>query len=349
MSEFRINSITNQDGSTGPQVCGVSTFSGKSGVQIPSGSSDFRRQDGGGRGRCVAAGGNNPTFLSSCEKIEIATLGDATDFGDLSGVRSNFDGCSSSTRGVVGGGGTPTALTTIEYFTMSSEGGANDFGDLTFARQYLASANSSTRGLFLNAWGPTKTNSIEFITIASTGNASDFGDSTLARQADSGTSSPTRGVVGGGEGAAGSSNPNANPASPFAENLIDFVTIATLGNAQDFGDRTVAGWGIGSNGSSTRGIFFGSTPSRTNIIDFITIATKGNATDFGDLLAGNGYLNGASSQTRSLMLGGTTPSAINVIQFVTISTTGDAVNFGDLATARARGAVFSDSNGGLAQ
>ena len=53
MSEFRVNSITNQEGSAGPQVCGVSTFSGKSGVQIPSGSSDFRRQDGGGRGRGV--------------------------------------------------------------------------------------------------------------------------------------------------------------------------------------------------------------------------------------------------------------------------------------------------------
>ena len=51
MSEFRVNSITNQDGSAGSQVCGVSTFSGKSGVQIPSGSSEFRRQDGVGRGR----------------------------------------------------------------------------------------------------------------------------------------------------------------------------------------------------------------------------------------------------------------------------------------------------------
>ena len=57
MSEFRVNSITNQDGSAGPQVCGVSTFSGKSGVQIPSDSSDFRRLDGGGRGRAIFSGG----------------------------------------------------------------------------------------------------------------------------------------------------------------------------------------------------------------------------------------------------------------------------------------------------
>ena len=58
MSELRVNSITNQDGSAGPQVCGVSTFSGESGVQIPSGSSDFRRQDGRGRGRGVIYAGS---------------------------------------------------------------------------------------------------------------------------------------------------------------------------------------------------------------------------------------------------------------------------------------------------
>ena len=118
MSEFRVNSITNQDGSAGPQVCGVSTFSGKSGVQIPSGSSEFRRLDGGGRGRGVFAGGQNPNATRTCEKIEIATTGNASDFGDLSGVRSNFDGCSSSTRGVVGGGGDPSALSIIEYFDL---------------------------------------------------------------------------------------------------------------------------------------------------------------------------------------------------------------------------------------
>ena len=82
MSEFRVNSITNQDGSAGPQVCGVSTFSGKSGVQIPSGSSDFRRLDGGGRGRGVFGGGNG--YINTMNFITISTAGNAEDFGDLS-------------------------------------------------------------------------------------------------------------------------------------------------------------------------------------------------------------------------------------------------------------------------
>ena len=83
MSEFRVNSITNQDGSTGPQICGVSTFSGKSGVQMPSGSSDFRGLDGGGRGRGIISGGrNHPVAYKSIDVIEISSAGNATDFGD---------------------------------------------------------------------------------------------------------------------------------------------------------------------------------------------------------------------------------------------------------------------------
>ena len=42
MSEFKINSITNQNGSSGPAICGVTTFSGKSGVQLPSGPTGGR-------------------------------------------------------------------------------------------------------------------------------------------------------------------------------------------------------------------------------------------------------------------------------------------------------------------
>ena len=42
MSEFRVNSITNQDGSAGPSICGVTTFSGKSGFRVPSGKTGNR-------------------------------------------------------------------------------------------------------------------------------------------------------------------------------------------------------------------------------------------------------------------------------------------------------------------
>ena len=41
MSEFKVNAITNRDGSEGPQICGITTF-GSSGMQLPSGPTEFR-------------------------------------------------------------------------------------------------------------------------------------------------------------------------------------------------------------------------------------------------------------------------------------------------------------------
>ena len=135
MSEFRVNSITNQDGSAGPQVCGVSTFSGKSGVQIPSGSSDFRRQDGGGRSMGLIAGAQNST--AQMNKVEIPTTGDATDFGDLTQGREMGAGFGSATRGVFAGGSGPSGYSgydVIDYVQFTTQGNAVDFGNLSSAR-----------------------------------------------------------------------------------------------------------------------------------------------------------------------------------------------------------------------
>ena len=98
MSEFRVNSITNQDGSAGPQVCGVSTFSGKSGVQIPSGSSNFRNLDGSGRGRAIHAGGDS--YQSRMEVHSITSQGGGIDFGDLTQSISETAGCSNGHGGL---------------------------------------------------------------------------------------------------------------------------------------------------------------------------------------------------------------------------------------------------------
>ena len=62
------------------------------------------------------------------------------------------------------------------------------------------------------------------------------------------------------------------------------LTIATLGNAVDFGDCTIQRYGRGSTTDCIRGVFAGGTgPALTNIMDYVNIETQGNATDFGDL------------------------------------------------------------------
>ena len=126
MSEFKVNTITNRDGSHGPQICGITTF-GSSGMQLPSGPTEFR----GGRGRGVFGSGATPSATTVMDLITIATKGNATDFGDDTHARQEgYAAFSSATRGLFAGGQTPTVLTNIAYVNISSQGGVNDFGDL---------------------------------------------------------------------------------------------------------------------------------------------------------------------------------------------------------------------------
>ena len=166
-----------------------------------------------------AAGYSNPNYNNVIDYITIANTGNAVDFGDLSTAGSGTAVCS-STRMVI----RISQNTTSEFITMSTTGNSTDFGTLTSSTG-AGSGDSSTRGIFA---GGQNLNYIEFITIATLGNATDFGDLTQARTANAATSSPTRMVIiGGGSG----------PSYPYTVvNTIDFVTIATTGNATDFGD-----------------------------------------------------------------------------------------------------------------
>ena len=80
---------------------------------------------------------------------------------------------------------------------------------------------------------------------------------------------------------------------PAYSNVISFITIASAGNATDFGDISSARAGGGTASTTTRGLLAGgrySTPSgNENTIDMITIATTGDATDFGDLTLARAY------------------------------------------------------------
>ena len=87
-----------------------------------------------------------------------------------------------------------------------------------------------------------------------------------------GCSNSTRGVIGGGD-----SHPGTQT------NVIDYVTIASAGDAADFGDLTSARRDVDAASSPTRAIFVGGdTPTLVNTIDYVEILTTGDAVDFGD-------------------------------------------------------------------
>ena len=350
MSDFRVNSITNQDGSAGPQVCGVSTFSGKSGIQIPSGPTNFRNLDGGGRGRAVHAGGSS--YQSRMEVHSIVSSGGGIDFGDLSVALNRPHACSSSTRGIFAGGqnSSPAEISTIQYVTISSSGGVADFGDLKYDRASGDAASNDTRGVISAGYdAPANYRGIDFVTIASTGNSQDFGDG-LENRGQQTISSTTRYVSAGGYG-----SPKYDGSGSYVYlNNIDYHEIATGGNAVPFGELSVAAYGAsGGTSSSTRGIFANlsvSPGTRQNIIEFITIATTGNTTDFGDMTSARAG-GGAGNSTRGIFMGGSTnPSgaASNVIDQITIASEGNATDFGDLLFTGKYASTISDSHGGLA-
>ena len=84
--------------------------------------------------------------------------------------------------------------------------------------------------------------------------------------------------------------------APSITNTIDYVTIASTGNAADFGDliQTAAYHSCTSNGS--RGIFAGGDPTSTflNTIQYVTISTTGNSSDFGDMTTIGAYRSATS-------------------------------------------------------
>lgn len=90
-------------------------------------------------------------------------------------------------------------------------------------------------------------------------------------------------------------------------NVIDYVSIATTGNATDFGDMTQDTSALAGTASETRGVFGGGNNNlgnRINVISYITITSSGNALDFGDLTGVRNSLASAGSSTRAIFAGG---------------------------------------------
>ena len=144
--------------------------------------------------------------------------------------------------------------------------------------------------------------------------------------------------------------------APAFTDKIEFITISTLGDAQDFGNLVSNHGNPNSQGgasSRTRGIWMGgqlgSSPNYSNVIQAREFASTGDAFDFGDInnnLIGTGNL---SSQIRALSYGGSDPSGNKPTQidYVTIASTGDAKDFGDMSTYVNNTANLASSTRGI--
>ena len=81
---------------------------------------------------------------------------------------------------------------------------------------------------------------------------------------------------------------------------MDYITIATTGNATSFGNLTLARYFLAGVSSATRGVFGGGTTGAVSaVMDYITIATTGNATTFGNLTVARYGLAGVSGYVQT--------------------------------------------------
>ena len=265
-------------GTNGPVISGTTKMNSTGAMSLPRGDTAYR----GGRGRGIFGGGYDASSpypgQQVLDYVTIATLGNATDFGDLSVPRTAKSGGSSSTRGIfINGRFSPTAAyyNIIDYVTISSTGNSFDFGDLTnHFNPAAAGTSNQVRGVYGGGYfdyatagniGNLWLGNMGYYTIATKGDSSYFGElANKGRRSHTG-SNTTRGIFGSTRGGTpGETN--------IWINSIEYVSIMTTGNAKDFGDMTIArSNAAGSMTSSTRMVMQGGlTPTYSNVIDYIT-------------------------------------------------------------------------------
>ena len=182
---------------------------------------------------------------------------------------------------------------------------------------------------------------MEFFNIMTLGNTTDFGRMLNAHQISAVSGSKTRGIVGGGYA--------DSPAPGNSQSAIEYITIASEGNATSFGSLSAAHFrNSGGCSSSTRSLFFGGGyPSYYNSIESIEITTLGNAVDFGDSSDTNAWRRCLSSPTRGVYKGGFPLADVDGTQYVTIASKGNSTKFGDLIQPHTGGDACSNSVRGI--
>ena len=263
-------------------------------------------------------------------------------------VSTSSPNLNGGTRGMFHGGGTNPGSDVVGYnviqmINISTTGNSTDFGDLLNPLQYAGACSSRNRSIIFGGQTPSANpqDVIQFTTIASGGNAQDFGNMSEVIASSKSASNNTRAVMGSGY----------TPSPSFtSKKFLDFITISSTGNANDFGDLQRTRVQCFSFGSPTRGIWGGgyytnnggaaSSPYAGQIIDglsFITIASTGDAIEYGDLVPGNNEQirrAGCSNATRGLAAGGNAQPYYSSIHSFNIPSLGNGQDFGDLNESR---------------
>ena len=228
----------------------------------------------GGYGGSDGNGGGSDVNWQNIDYVNVHSVGDASDFGDLNIAKRGGAGFGSQTRAIFAAGydDISGALTDIYYVGYATLGDASDFGDLAQSEEAdnKAGASNNTRGLIA---GGSSMDKITFITIDSKGDSSTFGDLSGDISGLAGCADETTALFGGGDVQTGS-------AVDFEQ--ITKVTIASIGDVTDFGELLPSGAhenALGALSDWTYGVWGGGY--NKNKISYVTIATGSASADWG--------------------------------------------------------------------
>jgi len=235
------------------------------------------------------------------------------------------------------------AGTVIETFNITTTGNSYDTGfDLSQSTNEMGASGSRTRAILAGGYtgGGSGQTYIQYFEMTALSNSIDFGDLFTQFGRNTAHSNNTRCIITGSV-----SN---------VDDSIAFVTVASTGNATDFGSCITNRETPAACGSRTRAVWGGGTgpnpyASRTDI-DLVTIASTGDATDFGDLTVARYSTGALSNGVRGVWAGGAPGSpyaSINTMDFVTISSTGNAHDFGDMIIPSQNTLTVSNATRGL--
>tara|TARA_B100000131_G_scaffold126169_1_gene123328 strand:+ start:116 stop:1042 length:927 start_codon:yes stop_codon:yes gene_type:complete len=223
----------------------------------------------------------------------------------------------------------------LDYITIQTTGNATSLGNTGTTRVAPAGLSGNGRGLFAGGREAPSNNQltqIRYMTLISGSSTSVFGQLTTATRHSGGASDGLRGLYFGGFGGDG---------------MIDYVTIASTGDAQDFGDLDGGGNGGAAGNNATRAVY----ANTYDDLEYVTIQTLGNSSDFGTLTQNrddNCAATGDEATDRIVWGPGEGPSvAQKRMDTVTVSTTGNATEFGNLSFSSIKRGGLSDGTRGM--
>tara|TARA_R100000900_G_scaffold59745_1_gene48252 strand:- start:4887 stop:5966 length:1080 start_codon:yes stop_codon:yes gene_type:complete len=235
---------------------------------------------------------NTNTHVTDMDFVTVGSTGNATDFGNCNVASSDGarDGSSNGTLLFSCGGfrsGAGNQQDDMEYITIASTGNGTNAGDLMEVNNGCVGTHGNTRYLVAGGYdgGAAQLNRIQYNDFSTSADCQDFGDLTAINQYPGSASSVTRACIW---------LSSAYSVAGGGTLSIDFVTVASTGNASDFGDKAIQTAESTGTSNGTRGELYGGEISggeggsesgipAVNVIQKITIDSAGDATNIGDL------------------------------------------------------------------